>query len=93
MSLEINSELVRNVSERVGSLWKRLARELELGEGRIDSISDEKNDDQDCCYEALKTWCQLNGKDATIRKLMIKLTKKGLAEVNNNIMRCLHLLS
>ena len=77
------------MSEKVGSLWKRLGRQLELGEGRIETISEEERDDQERCYKALQSWCQLNGEKATIRKLMLALTKTGLAEVNNDIMTCL----
>ena len=80
-------------SDKVGALWKKLARQLELKSGRIDMISDEENDDEDRCHKALETWCHVNGEEATIRELMICLTKAGLAEVNNDIMRCLGLLS
>ena len=90
--LKSNNEVTRTVSNRVGPLWKRLARQLDLREGQIDTILEEENDDQERCFKALVKWCQLNGEGATIRKLMLALTKTGLAEVNNDVMRCLHLL-
>lgn len=84
--------MINKVSEKVCSSWKRLARELELRAGQIDNISEEKQDDEERCHETLRTWCQLNGRNSTVRKLMISLTKMGKAEVNNDIMRCLHLV-
>ena len=84
--------MIRIVSDKVGALWKKLARQLGLGGGRIDMISEEENDDEERCCKALERWCQENGEEATIRELMISLTKTGLAEVNNDIMRCLGLL-
>ena len=56
-------------------------------------ISEEENDDEERCCKALERWCHVNGEEATIRELMISLTKTGLADVNNDIMRCLDLLS
>ena len=84
--------MINKVSEKVCSSWKRLARELELRAGQIDNISEEKQDDVERCRKTLRTWCQLNGRNSTIRKLMISLTKIGKAEVNHDVMRCLHLV-
>ena len=84
--------MIKKVSEKVCSSWKRLARELELRAGQIDNISEEEQDDEERCHITLRTWCQLNGRNSTIRKLMISLTKMGKAEVNYDIMRCLHLV-
>ena len=86
-------EVIKNVSGKVGSSWKKLARELELKDGQINNISVEESDDEERCYLTLQKWCQLKGIDATIRKLMIALTKTGKAEVNNDIMECLDLLN
>jgi len=77
------------VSEEVGHCWKNLARELNLKRGKIEAISEEEHDDQQRCYEALEKWCQENGEEATIRKLMLALNKSGLADVNKNVMNCL----
>ena len=86
-------EVIKNVSQKVGSSWKKLARELELKDSQINNISVEENDDEDRCSLTLQKWCQLKGKDATIRKLMMALTRIGKAEVNNDIMGCLDLLN
>ena len=84
-----NNVVLRTVSEEVGHCWKNLARELNLNRGRIEIISEEEEDDQERCYKALERWCQENGKEATIRKLMLALNKSGLADVNKNVMDCL----
>lgn len=86
-----NHEVLRTVSEEVGHCWKNLARELNLNRGRIEMISEEEEDDQERCYKALERWCQENGEEATIRKLMLVLNKLGLADVNKNVMNCLKL--
>ena len=86
-----NHEVLRTVSEEVGHCWKNLARELNLNRGRIEMISEEEEDDQERCYKALERWCQENGEEATIRKLMLVLNKLGLADVNKNVMDCLNL--
>ena len=86
-----NHEVLRTVSEEVGHCWKNLARELNLNRGRIDMISVEEEDDQERCYKALERWCEENGEEATIRKLMLVLNKLGLADVNKNVMDCLNL--
>ena len=95
MPLGEEAEVIKRVSQKVGSSWKKLARELELKEGTINNISeDEKeSDDEERCYVTLQTWCQQKGEDATVRKLMIALTRIGKAEVNNDIMECLDLLN
>lgn len=79
------------MSGEVGHCWKNLARELNLNRGRIEMISEEEEDDQERCYKALERWCQENGEEATIRKLMLVLNKLGLADVNKNVMDCLNL--
>lgn len=83
--------VLRTVSEEVGHCWKNVARELKLNRGRIEMISCEEEDDQERCYKALERWCQENGEEATIRKLMLVLNKIGLADVNKNVMNCLNL--
>ena len=84
--------MIRIVSDKVGALWKELAIQLGLGGESMKMISKEENYDKERCCKALERWCQENGEEATIRELMISLTKTGLAEVNNDIMRCLGLL-
>ena len=86
------TDVICEVSKKVGSQWKRLARQLQLGKV-VDNLSEEENEDCERCYKALERWCQVNGEEATIRKLMTALTKTGLAEVNYDVMRCLELLS
>ena len=87
------TEVIKKVSQKVGSWWKKLARELELKDRKIKNISMEEIDDEECCYVTLRAWCQQKGRDATVRKLMIALTRIGKAEVNNDIMECLDLLN
>ena len=82
-------DVLRTVSEEVGHCWKNLARELNLNSGKIETISEEEDDDQERCYNALEKWYQENGEKATIRKLMLALNKSGLADVNKNVMNCL----
>ena len=87
--------VIKRVSRKVGSSWKKLARELELKEGTINNISEDekKSNDEERCYVTLRAWCQQKGRVATVRKLMIALTRIGKAEVNNDIMECLDLLN
>ena len=84
-----NYDVLRIVSEEVGHCWKNLARVLSLSTGRIDMISVDEENDQERCYKALERWCQENGEEATIRKLMLALNKSGLAEVNKKVINCL----
>ena len=93
--LKKESGVIKKVSQKVESSWKKLARELELTDGQINNISeDEKeSDDEERCYATLQTWCKQEGEGATVRKLMIALTRIGKAEVNNDIMKCLDLLN
>ena len=88
--LTTNHDVLLTVSEEVGHCWKNLARELNLGRGKIETISLEE-DGQKLCYKALARWCQENGEEATIRKLMLALNKSGLADVNKSVINCLNL--
>ena len=88
--LKANYAVLRTVSEEVGHCWQNVARELNLSRGRIETISCEEEDDQERCYKALEKWCEENGEEATIRKLMLALNKSGLADVNKNVMNCLN---
>ena len=54
-------------------------------------ISVEEENDKERCYKALERWCDENGQEATIRKLMLALNKSGRADVNENVMNCLNL--
>lgn len=92
MPLAEKREVICKVSERVGSTWKKLARELEFEDGIINSIAEEDQEEKERCYRTLRRWCDYKGRDATVRKLMIALTKIGKAAVNNDIMRCLDLV-
>ena len=95
MPLKKETGVIKKVSQKVGSSWRKLARELELKEGTINNISEEEkeSDDEERCYVTLQTWCKQEGENATVRKLMIALTRIGKAEVNNDIMECLDLLT
>ncbi|KAJ7388344.1 Ankyrin-2 [Desmophyllum pertusum] len=87
------NDVLRIVSEKVGHCWKKLVRELNFTEEKIDMIpEDANNDKQECCHKALQTWRQENGEEATIRKLMIALNKAGLADVNSDVIQCLNLV-
>ena len=79
------------MSEKVGHCWKKLAREINLTEGKIEEIAHEEYDHQERCHKALQIWYQENGEEATIRKLMLALNKTGLAEVNKDVINCLGL--
>lgn len=81
-----SNEVLRIVSDKVGHCWKKLARELNLREGRIDMISVEENDHQERCHKALQRWCEENGEGATIRKLMLALNKTRLVDVNKDVL-------
>ena len=93
MPLEGETEVIKKVSQKVGSWWKKLAGELELKDRKIKNISVDEIDDEERCYATLQTWCTQEGEGATVRKLMIALTRIGKAEVNNDIMECLDLLN
>ena len=85
-------EVIPKVSERVGSSWKSLARDFKFEDEIINSLAGEERGDIERCYIVLQRWCKYNGRNATVRKLMIALTKMGKAKVNNDIMRCLDLV-
>lgn len=85
-------EVIPKVSERVGSSWKSLARDFKFEDEIINSLAGEERGDIERCYIVLQRWCEYNGRNATVRKLMIALTKMGKAKVNNDIMRCLDLV-
>ena len=89
--LQSNRMVISKVSENAETQWKRLARTLALKSAKIDIISEEESCDYERCCKALETWCEVNGQTATIRKLMIILTKGGLARINHDIMKCLGL--
>ena len=91
--MQTSTEVKRIVSEKVGHFWKKMARGLGLIEGRIEMILEEENDKhEECCYKVLQRWCEETGKEkATIRKVMIALTRIGLADINNDIINCLKL--
>ena len=93
--LKKETGVIKKVSQKVGSSWRKLARELKLKEGTINNISEEEkeSDDEERCYVTLQTWCKREGESATVRKLMIALTRIGKAEVNNDIMEYLDLLT
>ena len=92
MPLEKETEVIKKVSQKVESSWKKLARELELKDEQINNVAVEENDDEESCYVTLQCWCKQKGENATVRKLMNALTRIGKAEVNNDIMECLDLL-
>ena len=91
-SLETNGDVKKIVLEKAEYHWKNLARELGFINGRIDAISEEEKDNcGECCYQVLRQWCEGKGKSATIRRVMVALTKIGLADINNDIVDCLNL--
>ena len=91
-SLKTNADVKKIISEKVEYHWKNLARELELEDGKIDAISEEEQDKcGECCYQVLQKWCGKNGETATIRRVMVALTRIGLADINNDIVDCLNL--
>ena len=91
-SLNSKRELIPIVAKQVKTSWKRLARRLDLSTAEIDNIQEEENDDHERCCKVLDTWCQRNGSDAKIKKLMKTLTDAGLADVNIDVIKCLGLL-
>ena len=91
-SLKTNADVKKIVSEKVEYRWKNLARELGLEDGIIDAISAEEKDKcEECCYKILQKWCEGNGETATIRRVVVALTRIGLADINNDIVDCLNL--
>ena len=91
-SLKTNGDVKKIVLEKAEYRWKNLARELGFIEGRIDAISEEEKDNcEECCYKVLQKWYQENGEMATIRRVMVALTRIGLANINNDIVDCLNL--
>ena len=91
-SLKTNADVKKIVSEKVEYHWKNLARELGLTDGIIDAISVEEQDKcEECCYKVLQKWCEGNGETAAIRRVMVALTRIGLADINNDIVDCLNL--
>ena len=91
-SLKTNADVKKIVSEKVEYHWKTLARELGLTDGRIDAISEDEQDIcGECCYKVLQKWCEENGEMATIRRVMVALTRIGLVDINNDIVDCLNL--
>ena len=81
------------VAEEVGRLWRKLASKLKVKEVVMDSIEKEREDCEDCCRMALKTWCEINGSQATVRELMSCLTEMGFSNINWHIMKELNLLT
>ena len=91
-SLKTNADVKKIVSEKVEYHWKNLARELGLTDGIIDAIFvEEKDNCEECCYQVLQKWYEENGEMATIRRVMVTLTRIGLADINNDIVDCLNL--
>ena len=72
------------VSEKAEYHWEDLARELGLTDRKIDTCGE-------CCFQVLQKWCEENGESATIRRVMVALTRVGLADINNDIVDCLNL--
>ena len=73
---------------KVGCLWKKLARDLEMPDSIIEATEKkEKGDKKQCCRAALR-WG-----DATTREIMIWLTNMGYGSVNWHIMRELDLVA
>ena len=80
----LNRDVKKIVSEKVEYHWEDLARELGLTDGKIDTCGE-------CCYQVLQEWCEENGESATIRRVMVALTRIGLADINNDIVDFLNL--
>ena len=90
--LKTNADVKKIISEKVEYHWKNLARELELEDGKIDAIYEEEQDKcGECCYKVLQKWYEENGETATIRTVMVALTRIGLADIKNDIVDCLNL--
>ena len=80
----LNRDVKKIVSEKAEYHWEELARELGLIDRKIDTGGE-------CCYQVLQKWCEENGKSATIRRVMVAMTRIGLADINNDIVDCLNL--
>ena len=83
-SFKTNRDVKKIVSEKAEYHWEDLARELGLKDGKIDKCGE-------CCYQVLQKWCEENGESATIRRVMVALTRIGLADINNDIVDCVNL--
>ena len=42
-------------------------------------------------FSSLTKWCEENGESATIRRVIVALTRVGLADINNDIVDFLNL--
>ena len=72
------------LSEKAEYHWEDLARELGLTDRKIDTCGE-------YCFQVLQKWCEENGESATIRRVMVALTRVGLADINNDIVDFLNL--
>ena len=80
----LNRDVKKIVLEKAEYLWEELARELGLTGGKIGKRGE-------CCHKVLQKWCKENGESATIRGVMVALTRIGLADINNDIVDFLNL--
>ena len=63
--LEVQSEFTCGLSERIGSQWKFVARQLGVPEYDIDNIECQKDMLNEQAYQMLLKWKTISGRDAT----------------------------
>ena len=72
----------------IGPNWKDLARELSYNQATIDAIENEKvNSNKERCIELLVKWLRREGRDATAGKLADALTKAGLKNLADDLLK------
>ena len=69
-------ELGSEIHSRSIYSWKKLARRLEIDEGKINSIDDQEKELSEKAYKMLLFWKQVNGKGATYEVLFKALTDR-----------------
>ena len=72
----------------IGPNWKDLARMLSYNQATIDAIENEKlNSNKECCIELLVRWLRQRGRDATAGKLADALTRAGLKNLADDLLK------
>ena len=75
-SEQILEELGSEIHSHSVYSWKKLARRLEINEGKINSIDEQEKELSEKAYKMLLFWKQVNGRGATYEVLLKALTDK-----------------
>ena len=66
-----------DISEDVGTCWRRLGPKLNIAESHIENIDDEQKKNHDKAHALLKKWSQQEGRKATVGCLADALCSIG----------------